>query len=244
MRQVGTLSESLEDYLETIYNLQVKSGTAKVSDIAEARGVSMASVCQALQRLDREGLVDYSARETLELTPEGRRLAQKISSRHRFVFRFLSQILGVDSEVAERDACSLEHHLSKETLSHLVAFTQFAESGFCGDENIMDSYRRSERTGQVQPYRRSPHHRRHGRRRHQEGPFLSELEPGRKARIVHLHAKCAIRQRLVDMGLLPGVEVEMIRVAPLGDPVEVKIRDLSLSLRKNEAAAIEVEPLS
>ncbi|MBD3368866.1 hypothetical protein GF402_00695 [Candidatus Fermentibacteria bacterium] len=242
MRQVGALSESLEDYLETIYNLQVENGAAKVSDIADARGVSMASVCQALKRLDREGLVDYSARESLELTPEGRRLAQKISSRHRFVFRFLSHILGVDKDVAEKDACSLEHHLSKETLSHLVAFTQFAESGFCGEEKIMDSYRRSERTGQVRGPRRRPR-RRQGRPRHREGPFLSELKPGRRARIMHLHASCAIRQRLVDMGLLPGVEVEMIRVAPLGDPVEVKIRDLSLSLRKSEAAAIEVEPL-
>jgi len=51
----------------------------------------------------------------------------------------------------------------------------------------------------------------------------------------------AYRRKLLSMGLTPGVELEMIRVAPLGDPVELRVRGTSVSLRKDEAAALQVE---
>ncbi|MBN1433700.1 DtxR family transcriptional regulator [Candidatus Fermentibacterales bacterium] len=248
MTLIGTISESLEDYLEAIYQLQEDGGTARVSDIATARGVSMASVCQALQRLDRDGYVHYTAHETLQLTDKGLRLAQNVRSRHEFLHRFLSEILGVDEDAAERDACALEHHLSTETLSHLVAFTQFMESSPCLGGSISERFRECEPTGRVmhhEPASLPGHHRgRAGRwRGSAEGPTLASLQPGEKARVVHIHARCSIRQRLVDMGILPGVEVEMVRKAPLGDPVEVRLKGFSLSLRLNEALAIEVERL-
>jgi len=239
--EVGVLSESLEDYLETIYNLLQEKGEARVSEIAERRDVSMASVCQALQRLNKEELITYGAREIPALTPKGNRLAQKIASRHRFVRKFLSEILGVQGEAAERDACLLEHHLSRETLSHLVAFTQFAESARCDGETVQNAFRRCEQSGYVTAPDR-PHGKRRRRYKGQhEGPVLSELEPGDSARVVHLHAGCAVRQRLVDMGILPGVELTLVRKAPLGDPVEIRVRGFSLSLRREEARAIEVD---
>jgi DtxR family Mn-dependent transcriptional regulator len=242
--EVGILSESLEDYLETIYNLTQEKGEARVSEIAERRDVSMASVCQALQRLNKEELITYGAREMPTLTPKGNRLAQKIASRHRFVRKFLREILGVQGEAAERDACLLEHHLSRETLSHLVAFTQFAESARCDGETVQNAFRRCEQSGFVT----APDRNRRGKRRRRykgqhEGPVLSALEPGDRARVVHLHAGCAVRQRLVDMGILPGVELTLVRKAPLGDPVEIRVRGFSLSLRREEAQAIEVEPI-
>lgn len=72
---------------------------------------------------------------------------------------------------------------------------------------------------------------------------LSELKPGNKAKIISLAPKSGIKRRLQDMGVLPGEVVEVLKVAPLGDPVEVKIKGYSLSLRKIEAEDIEVEVL-
>ena len=239
--EVGEISESLEDYLETIYNLAQEKGEARVSEIAEHRAVSMASVCQALQRLKRENLITYGARKTPTLTPRGNRLAQKIASRHRFVRKFLGEILGVQGDAAEKDACALEHHLSRETLSHLVAFTQFAESARCNGETVKKAFRRCEQSGFVTAPNRERGKRRRRYKGQHEGPWLSDLEPGDSATVVHLHASCAVRQRLVDMGILPGVQLTLVRKAPLGDPVEIRVRGFSLSLRREEARAIEVE---
>ena len=71
--------------------------------------------------------------------------------------------------------------------------------------------------------------------------FLNKLQPGESGTIIKVNAERAIRRRLMDMGMIRGTEVEMERVAPLGDPVEVRLRGYHLSLRKAEAAGIQVE---
>jgi len=71
--------------------------------------------------------------------------------------------------------------------------------------------------------------------------MLSELKRGEKGRIVKIGGKGGVHRRLLDMGLVSGSEVEMQRVAPLGDPIEIKVKGYNLSLRKEEAASIQVE---
>jgi len=71
--------------------------------------------------------------------------------------------------------------------------------------------------------------------------LLSELKCGEKGRIVKIGGGGGTRRRLLDMGLVSGSEVKMERVAPLGDPIEIKIKGYNLSLRKEEADSIQVE---
>lgn len=70
---------------------------------------------------------------------------------------------------------------------------------------------------------------------------LSELKPKEKGTIVKVGGDGPVRRRILDMGVVPGTEVEVVRVAPLGDPVELLIRGYHLSLRKEEARDIFVE---
>lgn len=70
---------------------------------------------------------------------------------------------------------------------------------------------------------------------------LHKLKAGQRGVIVRVGGKGPARRRMLDMGLVPGSEVEVIRVAPLGDPIEFSVKGYSLSLRKSEAEAIEVE---
>ena len=71
---------------------------------------------------------------------------------------------------------------------------------------------------------------------------LASLPPGARGRITAVGAAAGpLRRRLMDMGVLPGEEVMVRKVAPLGDPIEVRVRSYSLSLRKHEAEAIAVE---
>ena len=71
---------------------------------------------------------------------------------------------------------------------------------------------------------------------------LDELQPGQRAKIVRVGSAGALKRRIVDMGVGRGTPVEVIRVAPLGDPIEIKVKGYNLTLRKEEAAAISVEP--
>lgn len=70
---------------------------------------------------------------------------------------------------------------------------------------------------------------------------LKEAKVGSTVKVVKLHGEGAVKRRIMDMGITRGVEVYIRKVAPLGDPVEVKIRGYELSLRKADAEMIEVE---
>jgi ferrous iron transport protein A len=72
---------------------------------------------------------------------------------------------------------------------------------------------------------------------------LDELPVGGRGRITALSAEPALLQRLMEMGVLEGDEVEVLAFAPLGDPIEVRLGDSRLSLRREEAARVEVQPL-
>ncbi len=74
-----------------------------------------------------------------------------------------------------------------------------------------------------------------------ENGNLKNLEPGQKAKIAKISGTSSIKRRIMDMGLVPGAEIEMERYAPLGDPVEIKLKGYHLSLRKEEAENIVIE---
>jgi Fe2+ transport system protein FeoA len=75
--------------------------------------------------------------------------------------------------------------------------------------------------------------------------YLRDMQSGEKGRIVGILAgEKAYRQKLIAMGLLPGTEFKIARVAPLGDPIEIAVRGYALSLRRDEARILQVEKVS
>lgn len=70
---------------------------------------------------------------------------------------------------------------------------------------------------------------------------LRQAKIGDTVRVVKLHGEGAVKRRIMDMGITKGAEVHIRKVAPLGDPVEVTVRGYELSIRKADAAMIEVE---
>lgn len=73
--------------------------------------------------------------------------------------------------------------------------------------------------------------------------LLTDLSPGENARVIRVKGNGAVRRRLIDMGIIPGTEIIMERYAPMGDPIEIKLTGCHLSLRKEEAATIEIEKI-
>lgn len=72
---------------------------------------------------------------------------------------------------------------------------------------------------------------------------LDKLAPGESGKVVRVHGRGAVRRRLVDMGLTSGAVIDVVKLSPLGDPVEYRLRGYHLSLRSSEARTIEVEVL-
>jgi ferrous iron transport protein A len=71
---------------------------------------------------------------------------------------------------------------------------------------------------------------------------LADLKPGHSGRVRQIHGDDEISLRLLEMGLTPGIDVSIVGAAPLGDPLELQLRGYRLSVRKTEAARIELEP--
>ena len=70
---------------------------------------------------------------------------------------------------------------------------------------------------------------------------LKQVKVGQTCTVKRVHGECALRRRIMDMGITKGVEIYVRKVAPLGDPIEITVRDYELSVRKNDAELIEVE---
>lgn len=70
---------------------------------------------------------------------------------------------------------------------------------------------------------------------------LNDLEIGRETVITAVNGEGALRLRLLDMGLIPGTKVKVIKIAPLGDPIEITLRGYELTIRREHAKEIDVE---
>jgi len=119
------LSASLEDYLEAIYHLTAGQGVARSKDIAEAMGVSRASVTGALKALSEKELVHYQPYGFATLTEDGQQIARQVVRRHEVLTRFFEDLLGAKASTAQAAACRAEHTLGPEITARLMAFIEF-----------------------------------------------------------------------------------------------------------------------
>jgi Mn-dependent DtxR family transcriptional regulator len=111
-------SDRMEDYLEVIYELIQQKGYATSIDIAECLNVSQPSVTKMMRRLDGSGLINYEKYRGIKLTERGTVTGRDMHKRHSIVSEFLKMI-GVDEDIAHRDAEEIEHHVRPETLRKL-----------------------------------------------------------------------------------------------------------------------------
>lgn len=244
MDQNASLSANMEDYLETIYWLIQRHRVARVKDIAEKLGVSMPSVTGALKNLSAKRLVNYDRYQFITLTEEGKRLAREVARHHEVLKDFLIKVLHLPADEAEENACRMEHAVGEEVLERFVQFLDFVETCPRGGPEWLESFghfcsvnRTAENCDQciqacLEGIRR--------KRQAQEQPpvSLGELKPGQRAVVDHIDGP--LTKRIADMGVTPGTVVEVERVAPLGDPIDVKVKGYHLSVRRGEATGIAV----
>lgn len=110
--------ESAENYLETILILKEKNGSVRSIDIAHELDFSKPSVSVAMKRLREKELITVDDGGLIELTDEGRALAESIYERHVILTKALVS-LGVPEEIASEDACRIEHYISQESFDRI-----------------------------------------------------------------------------------------------------------------------------
>ncbi len=114
------IQKSAEDYLETILRLTLQNGSVRSIDIANELGFSKPSVSTAMKRLRENGYITVEQHGSIQLTEQGHSIANKIYERHILLTRYLID-LGVSADIAEQDACKIEHILSQETFDRIRA---------------------------------------------------------------------------------------------------------------------------
>ena len=119
---MNDIHESGEDYLEAILCLKEENGIARSVDVARRLNVSKPSVSRAMSILEEKGYVFVGKIGSLELTEEGKKLADEIYARHVLLTRFLQKITGVSEEQAEENACKIEHDIDDDTYDKIRLF--------------------------------------------------------------------------------------------------------------------------
>ena len=229
------MSESVEEYLEAIYNFNEKGELAKNQNLAEKLRVSPPSVTEMIKKLAGEGLATYEPYKGVLLTGKGAAMAQKVVRKHRLLERFLSDILGINKEKVHDEACKLEHSLSDEAAAALCKALNHPLT--CPDDgkpippctlNTVDCDRCKEIREKLET------------RLHTQ---LSQLKPGEKARVAFIRAGGKASQRIIDMGLCPGTEVRVVNAAPFNGPIEVSVRGTNLAIGRDltEKVFVEIE---
>jgi DtxR family transcriptional regulator, Mn-dependent transcriptional regulator len=218
-------SEQLEEYLESILDIEEKEGIAKTSNIARCMKVAPASVTEALQTLAEKGFVKYEPYRGATLTPRGREMAGKVKRRHRLLEVFLSDVLHITRENVHDEACRMEHTLSDETECALCRMLHAPAR--CPHGSLIGACDRPVESCSVCLLEPVPDT---ACTRDEQLIPVTALKPGQKGTIAFIRGDSGVVQRLTDLGLTVRTEIRLVRMAPLLGPVEIGVRKTKLAI--------------
>ena len=121
MKTEESLSATVEEYLETIYNMSAENEVVIGARLAEKFGVSAPTVTEMLKRLVRDGYVEMDSKRQVTLTEAGNQAAEAVLRRHRLTERFLVDMLGMQWHQVHEEACRLEHFISGAVEARVIA---------------------------------------------------------------------------------------------------------------------------
>jgi DtxR family Mn-dependent transcriptional regulator len=229
--------EQVEEYLETIYDLERRDGRALTTAIAKCMKIAPASVTEVLKSLSEKSLIRYEPYYGATLTERGKNIAEAIKRKHRLLEVFLSNVLHINEEKVHDEACRMEHTISVDTGNALC--------------RMMNAPARCPHGSPISPCNKElgscteciP----------EQGPDISpalrerkiipitDLVPDQKGKIAFIRGDCKIVQRLSDLGLTIGTKVAVTRKTPLNGPVEISVRRTKLAIDHAIAENIFVE---
>lgn len=216
-------SEVVSRYLEAVYYMWSEGEPLRSARLADWLGVSRPTVTVALRRMTRDGLVRLTSRKEIELTDEGRVVAESIVRRHRIMERWLTDGLGFDWVTADEEAARLEHAVSEVVEKRL--FEKLGRPSTCPHGNPIPGH------SEAAP----------------DEVRLSTLAAGTKA-VVSRVSEVAEREAPLLLGYLherdltPGRAIELIEVDAVGRTVRLRSGDREVTLSHETGAKLWVVP--
>jgi DtxR family Mn-dependent transcriptional regulator len=136
------LTESQQNYLETIYVTIMDKNGVRVKDIAKQMGVKNSSVVSALRSLGENGYINYEPYGIISLTPKGNTFARRLREKHRILQHFFEWVLGVDRESADESACRMEHVMEDEVFSRFTQFIKYIYLSHKKDPGWLEGFKK------------------------------------------------------------------------------------------------------
>jgi DtxR family Mn-dependent transcriptional regulator len=157
-KPISHYDTTTQEYVEIIYSLLQDNPVARIKEISQQRGVTPSSVSTAIRNLQKQNLVDHQKFGYVDLTNEGQELGKSLARRHELLKFFLENVLGVESDLAEKDACLIEHIITSETSGKLLRFIEFIESFPHGSPYWLEQFKQLQIAGQGKiPCQSCPH---------------------------------------------------------------------------------------
>jgi DtxR family Mn-dependent transcriptional regulator len=197
------LSGSVEDYLKTIYEIELGGAAAATNEIAQRLAIAPASVSGMVRRMADNGLLAHERYHGVRLTPAGRRAALRTLRRHRILESYLARALGYPWDSVHAEAERLEHAVSEDLIDRMAAAI--------GEPD-------------VDPHG-APIPTREGAVDERRLITLADLVAAQRARVVRVRDEDpALLRYLQGLGIVPGAAIEVVARAPFGGPITVRVR--------------------
>ncbi|MDA8405370.1 MAG: metal-dependent transcriptional regulator [Deltaproteobacteria bacterium] len=246
LNSVTPLTSAMEDYLEVIYHLEQESRIARVRDIAKRLGVKMSSVSSALKILGARGLIRYDPHQFITLTDKGIFRAKEIVRKHEILKRFLSTVLQINDNVAEDNACRIEHYLDPEVINKLIRFLEFVQTCPVDQSRWMEINAEScnDCLSCLEEARKRIQNRAIAQKVALAGGMkLAEAAPGTMVVVQQIDGHAEFRESLGQEGLTEGVTVEIESVKESSRDLNLNINGYHVTINKNDALKIFVKPV-
>lgn len=215
------LSATIEEYLEAIYRLEEKKGSARTGDIAKELNVTLGTITNTIESMEKQRLVRHKPYRGVHLTRRGRQIALDVIRRHRLSERLLTDILSLEWSKAHDAACRLEHAIADKDIVEPLE-KALGKPKTCPHGNPIPSA-----SGEVVE---------------EKSKILANLSLGEEGIIVKVtNEKPELLQYLATLGLVPGSKVQIEEKAPFNGPIMVKVMGASYALGRNVASVIWVK---
>lgn len=232
------LSSTTEDYLEAVLTITENGGRAATpQEIAAAIDTEGTDVPATIASLVEEGYLERMADDTVRLTEKGLAVASRVARKHRVLQCFLTEMLGVDADAASKEACTLEHGISDETIEKLSSYMDGgarSPPGRCRENCTPD-----EAIEHLPPCMGGGARPLHGRCRGWGACTLLDCKEGDTVRVAMIRGPRRNR-RLLDLGIFPGEIVQIRRKLP-NRSVVVRVKDCDIAISPEIATSIVVE---
>jgi len=215
------VSSTIEEYLEAIYRLEEKKGSAKTGDLAKELNVTLGTITNTIESMEKQNLITHKPYKGVNLTKKGQKIALDVVRRHRLSERLLTDILRLEWSKAHDAACKLEHAIA--------------------DKDIIKPLEKALGKPKTCPHG-NPIPSESGRVIEEKSELLYNLGLGEEGTIIKITDERAdLLQYLATLGLVPGANVQIEEKAPFNGPIMVKVMGASYALGKNVASVIWVK---